>query len=57
MDHCIENRVIFPAAGYLFLVWKTLARSLDRNMEQMPVVLEDVTLHEATILSKTGEAG
>lgn len=26
-------------------------------MEQVPVVFEDVTLHQATILPKTGEAG
>ncbi|XP_043860025.1 LOW QUALITY PROTEIN: fatty acid synthase [Dromiciops gliroides] len=54
VDHCIDGRVIFPATGYLCLVWKTLARSLDMSMEQMPVVFEDVTLHQATILPKTG---
>ncbi|XP_059765124.1 fatty acid synthase [Balaenoptera ricei] len=54
LDHCIDGRVIFPATGYLFLVWKTLARALDQNMEQVPVVFEDVTLHQATILPKTG---
>lgn len=26
-------------------------------MEQTPVVFEDVTIHQATILPKTGEAG
>lgn len=57
MDHCIDGRVIFPATGYLCLVWKTLAHALDQNVEQMPVVFEDVTLHQATILPKTGEAG
>ncbi|KAM5309029.1 fatty acid synthase [Glossophaga mutica] len=54
VDHCIDGRVIFPATGYLCLVWKTLARSLDKDMEQMPVAFEDVTLHRATILPKTG---
>lgn len=49
--------MLFPATGYLWLAWRTLARALDRNMEQMPVVFEDVTLHQATILPKTGEAG
>ncbi|XP_058417917.1 fatty acid synthase isoform X1 [Diceros bicornis minor] len=54
VDHCIDGRVIFPATGYLCLVWRTLARALGQNMEQMPVVFEDVTLHQATILPKTG---
>uniref|UniRef100_A0A4X2LHQ6 Fatty acid synthase n=1 Tax=Vombatus ursinus TaxID=29139 RepID=A0A4X2LHQ6_VOMUR len=54
VDHCIDGRVIFPATGYLCLVWKTLARALDMAMEEMPVVFEDVTLHQATILPKIG---
>lgn len=57
VDHSINGRVIFPATGYLCLVWRTLARTLDQNMEQVPVVFEDVALHQATILPKTGEAG
>lgn len=55
-DHSINSRVIFPATGYLCLVWRTLAHALDQNMEQTPVVFEDVTIHQATILPKTGEA-
>ncbi|XP_032285376.1 fatty acid synthase [Phoca vitulina] len=54
VDHRIDGRVLFPATGYLCLVWKTLARALSQNMEEMPVVFEDVTLHQATILPKTG---
>ncbi|XP_045425730.1 fatty acid synthase [Lemur catta] len=54
VDHCIDGRVIFPATGYLHLVWRTLARTLGLAVEQMPVVFEDVTLHQATILPKTG---
>lgn len=55
MDHCIDGRVIFPATGYLCLAWRTLARRLGLAMEQLPVVFEDVTLHQATILPKSGE--
>ncbi|KAM4844089.1 fatty acid synthase [Thomomys bottae] len=54
VDHRIDGRVLFPATGYLHLVWKTLARSLCLALEQTPVVFEDVTLHQATILPKTG---
>uniref|UniRef100_A0A2K5Q2X1 Fatty acid synthase n=2 Tax=Cebus imitator TaxID=2715852 RepID=A0A2K5Q2X1_CEBIM len=54
VDHCIDGRIIFPATGYLCLVWKTLARALGLAMEQLPVVFEEVVVHQATILPKTG---
>ncbi|ERE67869.1 fatty acid synthase [Cricetulus griseus] len=54
VDHCIDGRVLFPATGYLYLVWKTLARNLSLSLEETPVVFEDVTIHQATILPKTG---
>ncbi|OCT62677.1 fatty acid synthase [Xenopus laevis] len=52
--HCIDGRVLYPATGYLVLAWRTLARSLGVVMEQTPVIFEDVTIHRATILPKTG---
>ncbi|XP_018417291.1 PREDICTED: fatty acid synthase [Nanorana parkeri] len=52
--HCIDGRVLYPATGYLVLAWRTLARSLGVVMEQTPVVFEEVTIHRATILPKTG---
>ncbi|KAG8446408.1 hypothetical protein GDO86_014021 [Hymenochirus boettgeri] len=52
--HCIDGRVLYPATGYLVLTWKTLARSLGVVMEQTPVIFEEVTIHRATILPKTG---
>ncbi|XP_003464876.2 fatty acid synthase [Cavia porcellus] len=54
LDHCIDGRVLFPATGYLYLVWKTLARNLSLPLEQTPVVFEGVTVHQATILPRTG---
>ncbi|CAJ0958992.1 unnamed protein product [Ranitomeya imitator] len=52
--HCIDGRVLYPATGYLVLAWRTLARSSGVVMEQTPVLFEDVTIHRATILPKTG---
>uniref|UniRef100_A0A8C9SU62 Fatty acid synthase n=1 Tax=Scleropages formosus TaxID=113540 RepID=A0A8C9SU62_SCLFO len=52
--HCIDGRVLYPATGYLVLAWRTLLRSLGAVMEQTPVTFEDVTIHRATILPKTG---
>lgn len=54
VGHCIDGRVLYPATGYLVLAWRTLARRLGVVMETTPVTFEDVTIHRATILPKTG---
>lgn len=54
IGHCIDGRVLYPATGYLVLAWRTLMRSLGTVMEHTPVMFEDVTIHRATILPKTG---
>lgn len=55
IGHCIDGRVLYPATGYLVLAWRTLARSLGVPMEEMAVMFEDVTIHQATIIPKKGE--
>ncbi|XP_044766742.1 fatty acid synthase-like [Coccinella septempunctata] len=52
--HTIDGRVLFPATGYLTLVWKTFAKLRNEDFEQMAVVLEDVNFHRATIMPKEG---
>ncbi|KAG5885209.1 hypothetical protein JTB14_012232 [Gonioctena quinquepunctata] len=52
--HTIDGRVLFPATGYLTLVWKTYAKLRNEDFEQLPVVLEDVQFHRATIMPKEG---
>uniref|UniRef100_A0A8D0GNS8 Fatty acid synthase n=1 Tax=Sphenodon punctatus TaxID=8508 RepID=A0A8D0GNS8_SPHPU len=54
VGHCIDGRVLYPATGYLVLAWRTLARSFGVAMEEMPILFEDVTIHQATILPKKG---
>ncbi|XP_028825311.1 fatty acid synthase [Denticeps clupeoides] len=54
VGHCIDGRVLYPATGYLVLAWRTLMRSLGGVMDQTPVTFEDITIHRATILPKTG---
>lgn len=54
IGHCIDGRVLYPATGYLVLAWRTLVRNLGVVMENTPVTFEDVTIHRATILPKTG---
>ncbi|TNN50607.1 Fatty acid synthase [Liparis tanakae] len=54
IGHCIDGRVLYPATGYLVLAWRTLVRSLGVVMDSTPVTFEDVTIHRATILPKSG---
>ncbi|KAG9267961.1 fatty acid synthase [Astyanax mexicanus] len=54
IGHCIDGRVLYPATGYLVLAWRTLMKSLGTVFEHTPVTFEDVTIHRATILPKTG---
>uniref|UniRef100_A0A1B6DTB3 Fatty acid synthase n=1 Tax=Clastoptera arizonana TaxID=38151 RepID=A0A1B6DTB3_9HEMI len=52
--HAIDGRILFPATGYLTLVWKTFAKLQGTSFEDTPVILEDVQFHRATIMPKDG---
>ncbi|KAK8766988.1 hypothetical protein V5799_006227 [Amblyomma americanum] len=52
--HQLDGRVIFPAAGYMVLAWKSLTKSTGKPFHQVAVAFEDVSFHRATILPKTG---
>ncbi|XP_061823044.1 fatty acid synthase [Nerophis lumbriciformis] len=54
LGHCIDGRILYPATGYLVLAWRTLVRNLGLVMNTTPVIFEDVAIHRATILPKTG---
>lgn len=58
-DHCIEGRVLFPATGYLFLIWRVFSfaqRKIfdacfhDVEHELVPIEFRDVRLLRAVIL-------
>ncbi|XP_063623054.1 fatty acid synthase-like [Cydia splendana] len=49
--HNIEGRILFPATGYITLAWRTVAKLHNLDMEQAPVVLENVNFRRATIMS------
>lgn len=55
-DHCVDGRVLFPATGYLMLAWKMLSKCKGQFYDKLPVLFENVTLHRATILTKTNSA-
>jgi acyl transferase domain-containing protein/NADPH:quinone reductase-like Zn-dependent oxidoreductase/thioesterase domain-containing protein/acyl carrier protein len=48
--HVIDGRVIYPATGYMNLVWQTLAKMQQVSMEQLPVTFQNVEIHQATVL-------
>ncbi|XP_033753240.1 LOW QUALITY PROTEIN: fatty acid synthase-like [Pecten maximus] len=55
VGHMIDGRVLFPATGYLVLAWKTLAKQKGLMYEEMPVLFEDINIHNATILPESGK--
>lgn len=56
LEHCIDDRVLFPAAGYIVLVWKTFTRSiLAETMNMVLLAFKDVKFIKATLLSENGK--
>ena len=54
VGHKIDGRVLYPATGYLVLVWRAFSKINRQSYEQFPVAFEDVHIHRATIMPKTG---
>nr|XP_022904132.1 fatty acid synthase isoform X2 [Onthophagus taurus] len=52
--HAIDGRILFPATGYLTLVWKTFAKLHNADFEKFPVILKDIQFQRATIMPKEG---
>lgn len=52
--HTIDGRVLFPATGYITLAWKTFAKTRGTTFDRLPVVMDNVVFHRATILPKDG---
>ena len=36
VGHCIDERILFPATGYLVIVWKTYAKMRGTDFEKLP---------------------
>ncbi|XP_029725313.1 fatty acid synthase [Aedes albopictus] len=52
IGHNIDGRILFPATGYLQLVWELLASIVYRDLVDYPVEFEDVRYVRATTLTK-----
>ncbi|CAF3544138.1 unnamed protein product [Rotaria sordida] len=56
IGHQIDGRCLFPATGYLILVWKTFAKLYNyEDYHQMSVLFEQIRIHRATICSLTNQ--
>ncbi|CAG7784754.1 unnamed protein product [Allacma fusca] len=49
--HCIEGKIIFPATGYLLLVWKFFSSQIHLEVDQCPVVFQNVRFERLTFLN------
>lgn len=50
--HIVDGRVLFPATGWIFLVWETFCMMNGVLLEEQAVVLHDIKLMRATLLAK-----
>lgn len=53
---CLSGRILFPAAGYLNLVWESFAMMRGMQQERLAVMFEDVKFLRATQLTKEQNA-
>ncbi|XP_011872608.1 PREDICTED: fatty acid synthase-like [Vollenhovia emeryi] len=52
--HQINGRVIFSAASYILLAWKTLAKLRNVDFERLPVIFHNLRFQRATVLPIKG---
>lgn len=50
--HVINEKNLFPATGYLFLIWQMIASLKKQEYTNIPVVFEDVNFIHAVVLSQ-----
>ncbi len=50
--HAVEGKIIFPAAGYIFLVWETFALMHGKLYSEFPVTFENIEILAATIMER-----
>lgn len=54
-DHKIDGRILFPATGYLEMLWKKYAELIDIEKDSLAVTIRDFHLHHAVIIPDEGD--
>ncbi|XP_055593803.1 fatty acid synthase-like [Uranotaenia lowii] len=52
VGHCIDGRILFPATGYLQLVWELMTCLAHRELNDFPIQFEDVRFLRATTIAR-----
>ncbi|VDN07232.1 unnamed protein product [Thelazia callipaeda] len=52
LDHIIDGRVLYPFTGHMVLAWKTIAKLNGVDFQKTPVILEEIRVYSATIVTK-----
>lgn len=52
-SHIVDGRVLFPATGWIFLVWETFSKMIGAHYESVKVIFENIELLRATTLEKS----
>lgn len=50
--HVVNEKNLYPAMGYIFLIWKMIAAIEKQEYINIPVIFEDVNFIRATVLSE-----
>lgn len=54
-DHKIDERILFPATGYLMLAWTAFSKFSNVAAWDIPVEFKDVAFKRATVMNKNAE--
>ncbi|KAF7488070.1 Fatty acid synthase [Sarcoptes scabiei] len=54
-DHAIEGKALFPATGYLYLVWRRVANLIGQPWNKTPVRFENVRFLRPTLVSESSD--
>jgi len=53
-DHKLNNHIVVPGLGYIYLVWQTLSKISRVPLNQLKIQFSEVRFHRATMISKNG---
>lgn len=50
--HAINEKNLYPAMGYLFLIWEMISSIEQQYHNNIPIIFEDISFIRATVLSQ-----